>query len=274
MSTEAERLAVVLAALTAEGEALDGLLAPLPDDDWRTPTPAPGWTIAHQVTHLVSVFRLAALAAARPEAFAAFQTDLRGRDFGDAVESALSEHLSLPPQQLLQTWREQRATTVQALSAVPPEALVPWLVRPLLPAVLTSAGLMETFAHGQDIADALGVHREATDRLTPIVAFAVHTRDFGYLARGLTPPQEPFRFEIESPSGALMTFGPEDASQRITGPALDFCLLTARRRHRDDLRVTAEGQLADQWLDIAQAYRGPAGDGRRPGQFTDLTSVA
>ena len=274
MSHEADRTAAVLAALTAEGQALDDLVAALPDDDWRRPTPAPGWTIAHQITHLVSVFRLAALAAARPEAFAALQADLQGRDFSEAVESALSEHLSLPPQQLLQTWREQRATTVQALSAVPPDSLVPWLVNPLPPAVLASAGLMETFAHGQDIADALAIRREATDRLTPIIAFAVHTRDFGYLSRGLIPPGEPFRFEIEAPSGGILTFGPEDASQRISGPALDFCLLVTRRRHRDDLRVTAHGPLADQWLGIAQAYRGPAGDGRRPGQFTDLTPVA
>jgi hypothetical protein len=32
----------------------------------------------------------------------------------------------------------------------------------------------------------------------------------------------------------------------------------------------ATGADADQWLDIAQAYRGPAGEGRRPGQFADL----
>jgi uncharacterized protein (TIGR03084 family) len=272
MSNEAGPTAAVLTALTAESEALDELVAGLPDNEWRRPTPAPGWTIAHQVTHLVSVFRLAALAAARPDRFTTLQADLRDRDFSEAVESALSEHLSLPPRRLLETWQEQRATTVRALSAVPPDSLVPWLVNPLPPAVLASAGLMETFAHGQDIADALGVRREATGRLVPIVAFAVRTRDFGYLARGLTPPEEPFRIEIESPSGDLLTFGPHDASQRVTGPALDFCLLVTRRRHRDDLRITAHGDIADQWLDIAQAYRGPAGDGRRPGQFADLAS--
>jgi len=107
-----------------------------------------------------------------------------------------------------------------------------------------------------------------TDRIRHLVGFAVRVRDFGYEARNLTPPSEEFRFELTAPSGALWTFGPADAEQRISGSAEDFCLLVTRRRHRYDLDVRAKGTLADQWLDIAQAYRGPAGQGRRPGQFS------
>jgi uncharacterized protein (TIGR03084 family) len=129
---------------------------------------------------------------------------------------------------------------------------------------------MELFGHGQDIADTLEVDREPADRLGQLVLFAVLTRDFGYLSRGLTPPAEQFRFEITAPSGGLWAYGPQDAQNRITGPAEDFCLLVTRRRHRADLAVTATGELADEWLDIAQAYRGPAGDGRTPGQFAHL----
>jgi uncharacterized protein (TIGR03084 family) len=77
-----------------------------------------------------------------------------------------------------------------------------------------------------------------------------------------------FRFELTAPSGAQWPFGPEDATQRISGSAEDFCLLVTRRRHRDDLALTAIGQDAEHWLDIAQAYRGPAGEGRKAGQFT------
>jgi len=36
------------------------------------------------------------------------------------------------------------------------------------------------------------------------------------------------------------------------------------------LALAATGPLADQWLDLAQAYRGPAGPGRSPGQFAAL----
>ena len=83
----------------------------------------------------------------------------------------------------------------------------------------------------------------------------------------MTPPASEFRFEITAPSGVLWAFGPADATDRVSGPAEDFCLLVTRRRHHRDLAVAATGEYATRWLDIAQAYRGPAGTGRRPGQF-------
>jgi uncharacterized protein (TIGR03084 family) len=135
--------------------------------------------------------------------------------------------------------------------------------------VLAAAGIMELFGHGQDIADTLGIRPQRTDRIGHLVAFAVRTWDFGYHARGLTPPDTAFRFEITAPSGVVWTFGPPDASQRVTGPAVDLCLLVTRRRHRADLSLVATGPDADHWLDIAQAYRGPAGPGRAPGQFAN-----
>ena len=126
--------------------------------------------------------------------------------------------------------------------------------RPLPAPVLAAAGMMELFGHSQDIADALGVRPARTDRIGFLVGFAVRVWDFGYLARGQQAPEVEFRFELTAASGARWEFGPADAAQRISGPAEDFCLL-----------VTAD---ADHWLDIAQAYRGPAGEGRSPGQFT------
>jgi enediyne biosynthesis protein E11 len=150
---------------------------------------------------------------------------------------------------------------------LPAETPVPWVVRPVLPEILVSAGMMELVGHGQDIADALGTEREWTDRIRHVVRFAVRVWDFGYLSRGLTPPEVRFRYEVTSPSGELWCYGPEDAEQRITGTAVDLCLLVTRRRHRADLDLVAVGGDADRWLDIAQCYRGAPGAGRAPGQF-------
>jgi uncharacterized protein (TIGR03084 family) len=111
------------------------------------------------------------------------------------------------------------------------------------------------------------VLRTPSDRIGHLAFFGTRTRDFGYLARDIEPPAEEFRFELTAPSGIVWAFGPEDAEQRISGPADDYCLLVTRRRHRDDLALTATGSQAERYLDIAQAYRGPAGEGRRPGQF-------
>jgi uncharacterized protein (TIGR03084 family) len=256
----------VLADLAAEGAEFDRLLAGLTEDQWTAPTPAPEWTVAHQVAHLAATFRIAATAASDPSAFMAMTAGL-SPDFNANVTAALSAYLRDPHPKLLERWQTERAAAIAALAAVPAGTVVPWLVRPLPPGVLAGAGLMELFAHGQDVADALGIRLTRTDRLRHVVAFAVLTWDFGYQARGLTPPDVQFRFELTSPSGLRWEYGPADAEQWIHGPAEDFCLLVTRRRHRDDLALTAGGTDADRWLDLAQAYRGPAGEGRRPGQF-------
>ena len=257
----------VISALIADGDEIDRIVAGLDESQWTLPTPAPGWTIAHQLAHLTATFRLAGLAAADAQAFMAVVSRL-GDDFDANVRGAMAPFLAQPPGELLASWRQARATAEQALAAVPPGRDVPWLVRPLPAPVLACAGMMELFGHGQDIADALGIERTRTDRLGYLVGFAVRVWDFGYLARGLTAPDTEFRFELTAPSGTVWEFGPADAAQRITGPAVDFCLLVTRRRHRCDLTLVATGAQADRWLDIAQAYRGPAGPGRAPGQFT------
>jgi enediyne biosynthesis protein E11 len=189
------------------------------------------------------------------------------KDFDAAVFALLTPYLAASPDELLALWHSERDGAVAALAALPPDQVVPWVARPLPVRVLACAGIMEMFAHGQDIADAVGARREYTDRIGHLAWFATRNRDFGYQVRGLTPPEAEFRYELTAPSGAVWEFGPAGADQRITGPALDFCMLVTRRRHRDDLALRATGADADQWLNIAQAYRGSPGLGRQPKQF-------
>jgi uncharacterized protein (TIGR03084 family) len=259
----------VVADFVTEGENLDGLLSKLEPNHWALETPAPGWSVAHQVAHLSSVFRMAAMSASAPEAFTAMSNRL-GDDFDANIASALAEYIYDPPARLLRRWRVERNAAAEALASAPLDRIVPWLVRPMPASFLASAGIMELFAHGQDIADAVGEHREYSDRIVHLVEFAIRNRDFGYSVRGLPAPDEPFRFELIAPSGARWAYGPEDAGQSVWGTAVDFCLLATRRRHRDDVNLVAHGKDADRWLDLAQAYRGPAGDGRRPGQFSGV----
>ncbi len=259
-------LPAVIEDLTAEAAQIDALVAELSPAEWARDTPAVGWTVAHQVAHLSFVFRLAGTAASDAEAFAAM-TAKAAEDFDGAVNAVLTTYPLDDPERLLARWRADRDFAIDALAAAPADRPLPWLVRPIPPGVLACAGMMEVFAHGQDIADALGVTPERTDRIGNVAGFAVLTWEFGYQSRGLVPPETEFRYELTSPSGQKWEFGPADAEQRITGEATDFCLLVTRRRHRDDLAVRGFGSDADHWLDIAQAYRGPAGEGRRPGQF-------
>lgn len=259
----------VCADFTAEGEAVDALVAGLTPAQWDLPTPAPGWTIAHQVAHLTSTAHMAAVAAADPDGAGrqAVPRAQQGTYFDEGIEAGLKEFLAGDPAQRLTRWRAERAALARALPAVPPGRKVPWIVTDMAPASLATVGIMELFGHGHDIADAAGAHLKPTDRIRHLARFGVRTRDFAYLARGLTPPPDDFRVELIAPSGALWCYGPDGAAEKVTGPAADFCLLVTRRRHRDDLSLIATGPEADRWLDIAQAYAGPPGPGRSPGQF-------
>jgi uncharacterized protein (TIGR03084 family) len=256
----------VLADLSAEGEDLDWLLASLDEDQWRLDTPAPGWTIAYQAGHLTVSDELALLATTDPEGFAQRQASLTD-DFKGVVEEGAADAAALPPADLLARWRTARSNLLAALAAVPAGEKLPWLLGPIPPATLATTRIMELFAHGQDIRDALGQPPPASDRLRQVAWLGVRTRDFAFTSRGLAPPAEPFRIELTGPDGERWAYGPSGAAQRVTGPALDFCLLVTQRRHRDDLQLTATGPDATRWLGIAQAYLGPPGAGRQPGQF-------
>jgi uncharacterized protein (TIGR03084 family) len=262
-------LDAVLADLAAEGDDLDQLVSGIEPGRWQTSTPSPGWTIAHQIGHLTSSDRFTVLAMTDPVAFESRRAQAAG-DFDATTDADAADAAVLPPGELLAEWRESRAAVLERLAEVPPGQKVPWLVVPMAPASLASTRLMELIGHGQDVRDALGVTWRPTDRIVHLARLGHRTRDFAYVARGLPPPASEFRVELTSPGGELWTFGPEDATQRVTGPAADFCLLVTRRRHRADLRLRAEGADADQWLDFAQAYAGPPSAGRAPGQVPGL----
>ncbi|MGW2558311.1 TIGR03084 family metal-binding protein [Streptomyces sp. NPDC001514] len=255
--------AVVLDDLRAESEELDRLVAELSEERWAAATPAAGWTVAHQIAHLAWTDEVALLAVTDAEAFGAeVKKALAAPDA--FVDQAAEAGAGQPPAELLGRWRAGRERLRQALRGAPPGARFPWYGPPMSAMSMATARLMETWAHGQDVADALGVVREPTARLRHVAHIGVRARDYAYFVRGIEAPKEAFRIELTAPDGALWTYGPEDATQRVTGPALDFCLLVTQRAHRDDLAVRAEGPDADRWLDIAQAFAGPAGAGRAP----------
>ena len=126
---------------------------------------------------------------------------------------------------------------------------------------------METWAHGQDVADALHVERAPTDRLRHVAFIGARALPNSYQARGLPVPDTPVGVELRAPSGEVWAFGAADAANTVRGPALDFCLAVTQRRHLDDLDLDLQGPVANEWLSIAQAFAGPPGPGRKPGQF-------
>ncbi|KOU77683.1 wyosine base formation domain-containing protein [Streptomyces sp. MMG1533] len=249
--------------LRAENDQLDLLVAELSPDQWALATPAPRWSIAHQIAHLTWTDRAALLAVTdRDEFHTLVERAFAAPD--SFVDEGAEEGARIPPAELLPRWREGRTALDSALRASPPGARFPWYGPPMSAASMATARLMEAWAHGQDVADTLGVVRPPTDRLRHVARIGVRARDYAFGVHGLTPPAEEFRVELVGPGGDVWAYGPEKAGQRVTGPALDFCLLVTRRAHRTALAVVAEGPDADRWLDIAQAFAGPPGEGRPP----------
>ena len=58
------------------------------------------------------------------------------------------------------------------------------------PASSVTARLMETWAHGQDILDALGAERAATGRLRHIADLGIRAMPYSYAVNHLSPPTE------------------------------------------------------------------------------------
>ncbi len=131
------------------------------------------------------------------------------------------------------------------------------------PSSFLAARLMETWAHGTDVASALGVSLPSTDRLRHVVRLGYKTRGWSYLVRGEAPRDGEVRLELSSPSGDHWVFGPEGAADTVEGPAEEFCLVVTQRRHVDDTSLKT-GELGYHWLVRAQAFAGAPSDGPRP----------
>ncbi len=253
----------VIADLTAEGDELDTLVAPLSAAQWSTDTPASGWTIAHQIAHLAWTDYASLTAISDSEGFGRMLEEF-GKDPLHAVDKVAEEWAAQSPQELLAKWRDGRASLAAALAAVPEGTKIAWFGPPMSAASMATARLMETWAHGLDVADALGARRAPTARLKNLAHLGVRTRNFAYMVNGTPAPAAEFRVELKAPDGDTWAWGPEGATQRVTGPAEDFCLLVTQRAHRDDLALVAVGDDAQHWLTIAQVFAGPPGGGRKP----------
>lgn len=264
----------VIADLAAEGDQLRAAVAGLDADGWATPTPAEGWSVATTVGHLLWTDEVAVLVAGS-------LTDDGKEAWDEVVLKAIEDPTgfvdkgalelgALPPAELLARWDAGRAALVEALRAYPDGLKMPWFGPPMSPTSMATARFMETWAHALDVYDALvptgsiAGRPEVTDRIRHVAHIGVRTRNFAFANSGLEAPAEEFRVELTAPSGASWTWGPTEATQKVTGSAYDFCQLVTQRVHRDDTDLVAVGEDAATWLTIAQAFAGPAGGGRPP----------
>ncbi|MGZ4454309.1 MAG: TIGR03084 family metal-binding protein [Nocardioides sp.] len=256
----------LLADLEAESDALRAVVAELSEEQWRAATPAEGWDVATSIAHLAwtdeAAVAAAAAAAGDKESWDALVLEALA-DMNGVVDKAALAGGAVAPAELLARWDTARPALAEALRGTDAAGLkLPWFGPPMSAASMATARFMETWAHGLDVRDAVGVPAERTDRVKHVCHLAVRTRGYAYSVHSLDVPEAEVRVELASPGGETWTWGPQDAAQSVKGSAWDFAQLATKRIHRDDTDLVATGPDADEWLDIVQAFAGPSGKGR------------
>jgi uncharacterized protein (TIGR03084 family) len=282
--SDGKRELVLRLADDLAGETADLLprLAGLGEADWDTPTPAEGWSIRDQVTHLAFFDDTSLLSIRDRRAFIVERDNLRA--LGDRFPDMIAEqHHHLPGGYCRDWLASSRAALIRAYKEADPSIRLPWYGLDFSVAASITGRLMETWAHGQDIADCLGVTRQPTHRLRHVADIGIRALAFCFTSRGLAAPREPVYVELSGPglagpgilagsggssagSAAMdaWTWGPPDAVNRVTGDALDFCLVVTQRRNVADTGLTVTGDVAAAWIAIAQAFAGRPTDPRPP----------
>jgi len=256
-------LAAITADLAAEQQSLDDVVVELALEQWDTPTASPGWRVRDQIGHLTYFDGTATLAISDEARFQASLESLMSS--GDRME-AMTLFRDLTSEELLARWRANRRELLDAAAGLQDGQRVPWYGPSMSAKSFLTARLMECWAHGTDVVDAVDGHRPPSDRLRHVAQIGFITRGWTYANRGEEVPSGDVRVELTSPSGAdVWTFGPDDAEATVRGPAEHFCQVVTQRRHLDDTDLVVEGEVARDWLAKAQAYAGPPSEGPAPG---------
>ncbi len=251
--------------LEAEYDVLDNIVTKLDNAGWATETYCDGWTVKEEIAHLAYGDNRAMLCATDPEAFEAHKKEANTGD--PKARDAIQALKDMDPQDLMATWRADRGAALDAFLRLDPKHRVPWYGPPMSARSKATARLMETWAHGQDVVDVIDAVRPPTDRLRHVCHIGVITLGWSFTTNQLEVPATPAGVAWNGPSGDLWTWGPEDATDSVTGDAEDFCLVVTQRRHHEDTNLVITGETALKWMSISQAFAGPLDKHPPPGTF-------
>jgi uncharacterized protein (TIGR03084 family) len=247
--------------LVAEQDDLDRVVARLRPEQWDLPTASEPWSIRDTISHLAFFDERQTQAILDPEGFAAEVNQRLTGDYDAYMGIALDHGRSIEPAKVLEWWRRARSDELTAFWGLAPEQQLPWYGPPMKARSAVTARLMETWAHGHDVAQALSVDRAPTERLFHIAELGVKTFSWSFLNRGMEVPSQRVRVELTGPAGDTRVWN-EDSNESVSGPVLDFCLVVAQRINHRDTELKIEGEAARRWMEIAQVFAGPPGPGR------------
>ncbi|MDQ2707581.1 MAG: maleylpyruvate isomerase family mycothiol-dependent enzyme [Actinomycetota bacterium] len=244
----------LLADLLNERARLLELLCAVPEADWRTRPSTGGWTVADHVIQLALLDEAACLAVTAPQRFA---THARARlGGGPSAPGDVDAPGSRPAPSLLRWLGRTQCALVNAYRTLDSDHRLPWYGTELDAGTALAARLTETWAHGWDLAEALGAGWPATDRLWHVADLGFRTLGASFELLGRPVPTVPVRIALTAPGGALWTWGREHARDEVTGAAEDLCLVLTGRRDIAEVPLRVTGAVVGEWLAIGRAYPG------------------
>lgn len=241
-----------------ESEALYELVSTLAESEFEQKTDFKDWTLNMVFGHL-HMWNYAADLSLKDEAgFLEFY----GR-FGKHIEAGgmLGEfELKMAEgkngQALVTLWRDFYIEMAQRFGEADPSKRLKWAGPDMSVRSSITARLMETWAHGQEVYDMLGVERVNTDRVRNIVVLGVNTYGWTYKVRGEEPPMPQPCLKLVAPSGEVWTYGEPLDSEVIEGKADEFCQVVTQVRNIVDTELKVTGPNATNWMSKAQCFAG------------------
>ena len=250
----------IMQALGEQHEELDVLLTGLREPDWARDVPdCPGWTVGDVVLHLAQTDELVPASVAG--GFTAAAAGLTGRPrenatVDDLIARMVAHERGAPAAELLTRWRSASAAVREMLAGCDPRRPLPWVVTDLPARTMATTRLSECWIHTRDIARAVGAEASADDRIWHIARLAWRMIPYAFARAGIAPPRGPVAVSLTAPDGTgTWDFGdPADATTTVTGRALDFCLVAARRREPAAADLRADGPDAASVLTLLRTY--------------------
>lgn len=250
-----------------ESQALYDLIASREQDVFALPTQFRKWTVDDVLTHL-HVWNIGAdLSLADTDAFLEFYSHFRqaveqARPMGKLEKAYLG---GLSGVALMQAWREQVETMTARFAAVDPRQRVQWAGPDMSARSSITARLMETWAHGQEVYDALGAERLDADRIRNIAVLGVNTFGWSFKVHRLDVPLRAPHVRLTAPSGEIWTWNEPSEDDLVEGDATGFCQVVTQTRNVADTKLRVRGDIAARWMAIAQAFAGSAQTPPAPG---------
>jgi len=253
-----------------ESDALYQLLKGSAADDFEKKTQFKEWTINDVLGHLHMWNWAADLSLNDEKAFLVFLTSLiedlgKGslRDFEKKWLKGLSG------KELLQEWHQFYQEMSKRFEAADAKKRVKWAGPDMSVRSSITARLMETWAHGQEVYDFMGVVRKNTDRIKNIALLGINTFGWTFINRGMEVPEIKPYVKLTAPSGEIWEWNDQSEENKIEGDATEFCQVVTQARNRGDTSLNVSGEVANQWMSIVQCFAGPAVDPPKTGtRFT------